>query len=79
MKKVSPNVAKSWRVAPMPKFMDREFAEVMTHEGYYRTVEDAHIDVEPGLKDRVRARCAEYLENYRYPLCWQAAQMPGRT
>ena len=72
MKQAPPNIVKSWRVAPMPRFSDRELATALAREGYYPSAEDAFIEVDPALKQIVRGRCDDYLENYRYPLCWQA-------
>jgi hypothetical protein len=56
----------------MPRFPDRDLAVALAREGYYPSAEDAYIEIAPGTKEKVRTRCAEYLENYRYPLCWQA-------
>ena len=72
MKQAPCNVVKSWRAAPMPRFSDRDLAVALAREGYYASAEDAFIEVDPSLKRKVRDRCDDYLENYRYPLCWQA-------
>jgi hypothetical protein len=79
MKKSPPEGGKAWKIAPMPRFLEPELATALVREGYYHSVEEAYLEVEQTIKDKIRARCAEYLENYRYPICWQVAQAPGHS
>jgi hypothetical protein len=79
MNKQRQNTAKAWKIAPLPKFLDKGFATALVQEGYYPSVEDAYHEVEPGLTDKVRTRCAEYLANYQFPLCWQFAKLPRHS
>jgi hypothetical protein len=73
------NAAKAWSIAPLPKFLDKGLASALVQEGYYPSVEDAYLELEPGITDKVRTLCAEYLSNYQYPLCWQFAQLPRHS
>lgn len=70
---------KAWTIAPLPKFLDKGFATALVQEGYYPSVEDAYHEVESGITDKVRARCAEYLSNYQFPVCWQFAPLPRHS
>lgn len=76
MNKHHQNVIKAWPNAPLPKFLDKGFAAAMVQEGLYPSTEDAYHEAEPHLIEKVRSQCAEYLANYRYPLCWQFARLP---
>ncbi|MBA3867953.1 MAG: hypothetical protein ABI970_15240 [Chloroflexota bacterium] len=67
----------AWLDAALPQFYDRELAAEMVKQGYYKSLEEAYVDVPENLLNSVRERIEEYLSTSRTALFWCNAPLPS--
>ena len=72
-----PKNKSAWLDAALPQFYERELAVELVKQGYYKSLEEAYVEVPENILNSVRERIEEYLSNSRTALFWCNAPLPS--
>ena len=67
----------AWLDAPLPQFYDQELAAEMVRQGYYKTLDEALIEVSESHLKNIQTKVNEYLITCKPSRLWLKGLLPS--